>query len=107
MAIATYKDLCIDAVDARLLGSFWGGVLGLAVEHLDDGDAKLTGPTPQHTVWVNTVPEPKTVKHRVHLDVWLDAVSDAKDLGAFQFFIAHDHRAGDGIGVGGVLVGER
>jgi len=55
------------------------------VEHLADGDAKLTGPTPQHTVWINTVPEPKTVKHRVHVDVWLDAVSDAEALGATVF----------------------
>lgn len=82
MAIATYKDFCIDAVDARVLGEFWGGLLGLTVAHLDDGDAKLTGTTPQHTVWVNTVPEAKSVKHRVHLDVWLDAVSDARDFGA-------------------------
>jgi Glyoxalase-like domain len=82
MSLATYKDFCIDAVDAHRLGEFWGAVLGLSVEHLDDGDAKLTGPTPQHTVWINTVPEPKTVKQRVHVDVWLDAVSDAEALGA-------------------------
>jgi hypothetical protein len=82
MPLATYKDFCIDAVDARLLGDFWGATLGLEVEHLDDGDAKLTGPTRQHTVWINTVPEAKTVKQRVHLDVWLDAVTDAKANGA-------------------------
>ncbi len=82
MALATYKDLCIDAVDAHRLGEFWGAVLGLDVEHLDDGDARLTGPNPQHTVWVNTVPEAKTVKQRVHLDVWLDSVTDAQHAGA-------------------------
>ena len=82
MPLATYKDFCIDAVDAHSLGAFWGAILGLSVEKLDDGDAKLSGPTKQHTVWVNTVPEPKTVKQRVHLDVWLDDVADAKALGA-------------------------
>ncbi len=82
MPLATYKDLCIDAVDAGLLAAFWGGILGLAAEQLDDGDARLTGPTSEHSVWVNTVPEPKTVKQRVHLDVWLDEVADAVALGA-------------------------
>jgi len=82
MAMATYKDLCIDANDAHLMGDFWGGVLGLSVERLPDGDAKLTGPTPRHTVWVNAVPEPKAAKQRIHLDVWLEDVSDAQALGA-------------------------
>jgi hypothetical protein len=27
-------------------------------------------------MWLNVVPEPKTVKHRVHLDVHVAAVSD-------------------------------
>ena len=62
MAIATYKDLCIDAVDAATLGRFWAAALGLDLELHDDGDAKLTGPTPAHTVWINTVPEPVTVE---------------------------------------------
>ena len=28
MAIATYQDLCIDAVDAHAMGRFWAAVLG-------------------------------------------------------------------------------
>ncbi len=69
MALATYKDLCIDAVDPARLGRFWGAALHLEVEELADGDVRLTGPTPRHTVWVNRVPEPVSVKQRVHLDV--------------------------------------
>lgn len=80
-ALAAYKDLCIDAVDAPLLGRFWAGALDLDLELLDDGDATLTGPTPQHTVWVNTVEEPVTVKQRLHLDVRRD-VARLIDLGA-------------------------
>jgi predicted enzyme related to lactoylglutathione lyase len=71
--LATYKDLCIDANDPTLLALFWGAVLGLRVERLADGDAVLRGDEPTDTIWVNRVPEPKTVKHRVHLD--LDAAS--------------------------------
>ena len=81
MAIATYKDLCIDAVDAAALGRFWAGVLRLELQLQDGGDAMLVGPTPRHTVWITTVPEPVTVKQRMHLDVLADSVDDVVALG--------------------------
>jgi hypothetical protein len=81
MAIATYKDLCIDAVDAAALGRFWAGALRLDLRLDGDGDARLVGPTPRHTVWINTVPEPVTVKQRMHLDVYADDVADLVALG--------------------------
>jgi hypothetical protein len=81
MAIATYKDLCIDAVDAAALGRFWAGALQLDLQLDDDGDAKLVGPTPRHTVWINTVPEPVTVKQRMHLDVRAGSVDEVVALG--------------------------
>lgn len=81
MALATYKDLVIDAVDAAALGRFWAGVLHLELTVDDDGDARLLGPTPRHAVWVNTVPEPVTVKQRMHLDVRADSVDDVVALG--------------------------
>jgi hypothetical protein len=68
MAAARFKDLCIDAVDPRTAAEFWGHALGLRVE-LDRHVVCLTGPTPRHTIWINEVPEPKTVKNRVHWDV--------------------------------------
>ncbi|WP_076258905.1 VOC family protein [Intrasporangium flavum] len=68
MATATYKDLCIDASDAHALARFWGPVLDLDVNLHDDGDADLRR-AGEVLVWVNTVPEPKTVKNRLHLDV--------------------------------------
>jgi catechol 2,3-dioxygenase-like lactoylglutathione lyase family enzyme len=76
MAIATYKDLCIDAVDPAAMGRFWAAALRLDLELHDDGDARLAGPTPRHTVWINRVPEPVTVKQRMHLDVRADSVDD-------------------------------
>jgi hypothetical protein len=73
MSLVTFKDLCIDANDAATLGEFWGRTLGLRAEALDGGDVVLRDPARdpdrQRAVWINTVPEPKTVKHRVHLDV--------------------------------------
>jgi hypothetical protein len=85
MSLATYKDLCLDATDARLLAEFWAGALDLEVQPAGEdsnGDYKLLGPTPQHTVWVNAVPEPKTVKHRVHLDLNVTSLLPLLDLGA-------------------------
>lgn len=82
MAIATWQDLCIDAVDAEVMGRFWAEVLGLTYVALDDGDARLDGPTLAHRVWVNTVPEPVTVKQRVHLDVHTGSLDDVLALGA-------------------------
>ena len=76
-----FKDLCIDAVDAARAATFWSGVLGLTPEargnnfrHSDD--------VAEHTLWVNAVPEPPTVKQRVHLDVHTAAVADLLRLGA-------------------------
>ncbi|WP_127479235.1 VOC family protein [Nocardioides pantholopis] len=79
--IASWKDLCIDAVDVDLMARFWGGLLGREVE--SRGDLRLlTGATPGHSVWINPVPEPVTVKQRVHLDVHAASVDDVLDLGA-------------------------
>jgi hypothetical protein len=82
MAIATYKDLCIDAVDPVRLGEFWAATLGLTATRLDDGDLRLDGPTPQHAIWVNRVPEPVTVKQRVHLDVHAASTEEVLARGA-------------------------
>jgi Glyoxalase-like domain len=69
MAIALFKDLCVDANDPVQLGRFWAAALDRTWEAKEDGGGFLTGPTPQHRIWVNEVPEPKTGKNRIHWDV--------------------------------------
>ena len=81
MALARYKDLCIDAVDPARAGVFWSGILGLAAEPRGD-EVRLMGPTLEHMVWINRVPEPVTVKQRVHLDVFGPDAEWAGALGA-------------------------
>jgi hypothetical protein len=81
VSLAKWKDLCIDTNGGDVLGRFWAAALGLRFEP-DGGSGTLTGPTKQHRVWLNTVPEPKTVKHRVHLDVHADSVAELVALGA-------------------------
>lgn len=100
--LAAYQDLCVDAVDAERLGRFWADVLGLRAERRGDGVVVLTGPTPQHTVWVNPVPEPVTVKQRVHLDVHaadvdevLRAGAEPLDLESFRWKVVRDPEGGE------------
>lgn len=80
--IARFKDLSIDAVDPLLLGPFWAAALGLEIERRDDDMVQLRGPTAQSNVWLARVPEPVTVKQRVHLDVHVADVADLLDRGA-------------------------
>ena len=82
MPLARWKDLCLDAEDPVALGTFWGTILGLEVHHLDDGDVVLRGASPDETIWVNRVPESKTVKHRLHVDVHTRSVDDLVRAGA-------------------------
>lgn len=67
-----FKDLCLDANDTAKVARFWSMLLDLDAVELDDGDYRLDGGEPSRRVWVNGVPERKTVKSRVHLDVRLD-----------------------------------
>jgi len=82
MAIARFKDLCLDANDPALLGRFWAQALDRSWEPDAAGEGAVVGPTPQHRIWINQVPEPKTVKHRVHFDIYTRAIADLEALGA-------------------------
>ena len=100
--LAKYKDLCIDAVDVSRIAEFWAAVLGREVTRRDDGLAFLSGPTPQHTIWVNPVPEDVTAKQRWHLDVHAADVDDVLALGAtpldvtsFRWKILRDPEGGE------------
>ena len=70
---ARFLDLCIDAVDHQALADWWSTAMGYQRHGEDRGpeepvlivDPTGTGPN----IWVNRVPEPKTVKNRMHHDV--------------------------------------
>jgi catechol 2,3-dioxygenase-like lactoylglutathione lyase family enzyme len=81
MAMATWQDLCIDAVDVAAQADFWAAVTGLRREG-DLDHTHLVGPAPAHTIWVNEVDRPHVVKNRVHLDVDTGSVADLEALGA-------------------------
>ncbi|AYY13958.1 hypothetical protein EF847_15885 [Actinobacteria bacterium YIM 96077] len=81
MALARFKDLCFDAENPRVLGEFYARALGLSyVAH--DSNGHLEGQAPEQTIWINPVPELKTTKHRVHVDVRTPSVHELEKLGA-------------------------
>ena len=81
MSIVRWQDLCIDAIDVGMQSEFWAAVSGLDIA---DGEApaRLGGPTPAHSLWVNPVDRPHRVKNRVHLDVYCASIDELVDLGA-------------------------
>ncbi|WBB60661.1 VOC family protein [Streptomyces sp. WMMC500] len=74
---ARFKDLALDARDHQALADWWCAALGYA-RRQDPGEPRpAEWPVPIHDpagrgplIWVNPVPEEKTVKNRIHLDVW-------------------------------------
>ena len=68
-AVARWKDLVSDSTEPAAAARFWAGLLGRTAVQRDDGGVRLDGPTEGHRIWVDPVPERRTAKDRVHLDV--------------------------------------
>src|SRR3954465_3818210 len=91
-APARFKDLCLDARDPQALADWWCAALGYVRRDADrpasDPIAILdpTGAGP--AMWFNQVPEPKTVKNRLHVDV--DGDRDALLAGGATLLRAQD-----------------
>src|SRR5690348_10619389 len=72
---AHFKDLCLDASDHQALADWWCAALGY-VRHVGESPRPLDWPVPIEDpagqgplIWINPVPEPKSVKNRMHVDV--------------------------------------
>jgi hypothetical protein len=73
--------VAIDAVNAKAVADFWCAVLGWDVLGEDEGVVSI-GPAEGGwpTIDVCSVPEGKTVKNRLHLDIRADGVGQADEL---------------------------
>jgi hypothetical protein len=71
---ARLKDVCFDAHDVHKVGKFWANILGWVKHDTDPGRPVMIAPADSEDfrMWFNPVPEPKTVKNRVHVDVDMD-----------------------------------
>jgi 4a-hydroxytetrahydrobiopterin dehydratase len=67
-------EICIDANDPAVLRPFWRIALGYVDEQTAEGAADLVDPDGVGpTVWFQQVPQVKTSKNRVHLDIGVQA----------------------------------
>jgi hypothetical protein len=65
-----FTELIVDCADPRTLAAFWAAVLGWEPRNADDEGVELVGPPGAGPLLVFLrVPEPKTVKNRLHIDV--------------------------------------
>jgi hypothetical protein len=69
--------IVIDATDLDLLARFWSGLLELEITRREDDWISL-GPG----LALQRVPEAKTAKNRIHLDLVADDFADAASLAA-------------------------
>jgi hypothetical protein len=82
--MARFRCVCIDTANpASDLATFWAAVSGGTVSAAESGGpADVIGRSEHANLLVVPVPEPKTVKNRVHLDVYTQSVDDLTALGA-------------------------
>jgi catechol 2,3-dioxygenase-like lactoylglutathione lyase family enzyme len=64
-----FTELAVDCRDAPRLAEFWCEVLGWKVGEAEPGLVEIVGDEPGPTILFAEVPEPKTVKNRLHVDV--------------------------------------
>lgn len=64
-----FTELCVDCRDPGRLAEFWCAVLGWRVNETEPGLVEIAGDEPGPTIVFAQVPEPKTVKNRIHVDV--------------------------------------
>jgi predicted enzyme related to lactoylglutathione lyase len=103
MSIAL-SHVTIDCADPYELAGFWHEVTGWPRpddDHPGDPEASLFPPNGGTGLWFQVVPEPKTIKNRVHLD--LKPTGRTRDeeiarIGALGAAFIEDHRRPDGSG---------
>lgn len=72
--------LTIDANDPARLAAFWSEVLGTQVEETsDEGRSVFLAAANGHILSFQRVPEQKSVKNRVHLDIRVEDLGTATD----------------------------
>ena len=65
-----FTELCIDCSDPQRLAEFWSAVLDYKITEADDEGVAIQGPEGSGPlVLFIKVPEGKTVKNRLHIDV--------------------------------------
>jgi predicted enzyme related to lactoylglutathione lyase len=96
------RHITVDAGDPLALARFWSEVTGYPIEdEPEDDEVLIEAPVGSPGILFIRVPEPKTAKNRLHLDI--QPVSGTRDseverLLALGATLHEDHRRPDGLG---------
>jgi Glyoxalase-like domain len=93
MPLATLRDIVIDCAEPAQLASFWSSVLGYPIGHQGDDQTRLDATDGAFRIWLVRVPEPRTVKNRVHIDVNLRPGVGVEALEALGAKVLHPVRS--------------
>jgi hypothetical protein len=101
------SSIAIDAAEPRVIADFWCRVLDWRVIDEEDGVISI-GPVDGSwpTIDVIAVPEKKTVKNRLHLDLRADGASTAEELQRLLDLGARRTDVGQGPGVSWVVLSD-
>ncbi|MDQ6641560.1 MAG: hypothetical protein M3Y66_03590 [Actinomycetota bacterium] len=84
--MARFKELCMDTDgDVGVVATFWAEVVGAQAVRTDPRFPEVLdviGEQDYQAISIGRVPEPKSVKHRVHLDIYAGSIDDLVRLGA-------------------------
>jgi predicted enzyme related to lactoylglutathione lyase len=99
-----FRHLTIDCANPYELATFWSQVTGWPVSAADepgDDEVLIEAPTPLPGLLFIRVPEPKTVKNRLHID-WMPTTrtrdKEVNRLLALGASLYEDHRTPEGPG---------
>jgi predicted enzyme related to lactoylglutathione lyase len=102
--VSSLHNITVDCTDALGLARFWAEVLGWNVYHDDDPEVLVAPAFPPPggpSLLFIPVPEPRTVKNRLHLDLQPTARTrddEVERLLALGATVVEDHRTPDGLG---------
>jgi predicted enzyme related to lactoylglutathione lyase len=89
-----FHEVVIDCADPRSLARFWAGFTGYDLGGEDDDWASIRSADGSVIIGFQRVPEPKTVKNRVHLDFSaVDEEATAREIeamGATRRWVSED-----------------
>lgn len=99
--------IAIDAVRPRVVADFWCRVLGWQVVEEDDGVVSIA-PADGSWPWIDVIPVPehKTVKNRLHLDLRADGVPTGDELQRLVDLGARRTDVGQGADVSWVVLSD-
>ena len=99
--------ICIDAVDPEPVADFWKAVLGFEVKDADHEGISLGAPGGGlPTLDILRVPESKTVKNRLHLDLRADGTTTEAELARLLALGAKPVDIGQGVEVDWVVLAD-